>query len=409
MAVEIRPVAEEERPRAQFILSYAFTGDRSDDMHERMSYLRQFGQQYGLYEDAEMIACLHVFALRMYVQGASIPLGGISGVACLPEHRRKGYVGQLLRHALERMREDGQPLSALHTPHPSLYRRYGWMFASDAVLYKFRPKEIAPLRPSPPKGKARRVTEEEWPALAEVYRRFAAPRNGYMDRDERWWREAMFRRVYDDKRELQDIATWSDEKDEPRGYIVYRTFNESAPITESGGRLHVEELVALDADAHDGLLRYILSHDLAREITMWAPQDSPIPLTVDEPWNLKREQFYGFMLRIVDIEAAMAQRPPALDAPEGAFTVAISDTAAPWNQGTWRIECAGGKLSAAKTTGVAGLSTDAAAFASMYNGYLRPSEAVRVGLAEGNGAAESVALADRILCVDYAPYPGVTF
>ncbi|MEX0800768.1 MAG: GNAT family N-acetyltransferase [Dehalococcoidia bacterium] len=408
MAVEIRPVSEEERPRAQVILSYAFTGDRSDDMHERTGYLDQFGQAYGLYEDGEMVACLTVFRLRMFLQGASLPLGGVVGVACLPEHRRKGYVGQLLRYALERMREDGQPLSALHTPHPSLYRRYGWMFASDAVLHKFRPKEIAPISAARPKGSAQRLTEEDWPAVAELYKRFAAPRNGYLDRDEGWWREAFFRRIYDEKRVPNDVAMWSGEDGEPRGYIVYRTFNENAPIGESGGRVHVEEFVALDGDAHEGLLRYLLSHDLAREITMWAPGNSPLTLTVDEPWNVKREQFYGFMLRIVDIEAAMGQRPPSADAPEGAFTVAISDAAAPWNQGTWRIECAGGKLSAAKTTGAAGLSTDAAAFAAMYNGYLRPSEAVRSGLAQGEGA-EAVALADRILGVDHPPYPSELF
>ncbi len=108
------------------------------------------------------------------------------------------------------------------------------------------------------------------------------------------------------------------------------------------------------------------------------------------------------MLRVVDIEKAVAARPGAPGAPDGAFTVAISDAAAPWNQGTWRIECSGGKLSALKADGAADLSMDAATFAALYDGFMRASDAVRSGLAE---AAEQNAalLADRIFASEYPP------
>ena len=68
------------------------------------------------------------------------------------------------------------------------------------------------------------------------------------------------------------------------------------------------------------------------------------------------EHWHGFMLRIVDVEQAIAARPPATDAPEGAFTVHIADPAAPWNQGVGRIEHSGGRLSAARAEGPRGLS-----------------------------------------------------
>ncbi len=411
MAIEIRPISEEELERAHFLLAYAFTGDRSEQ--GRMRHVESMGTAFALHDDGEMAACLRIFPLRMFMHGASIPLGGVCGVASLPEHRRKGYAGQLLRHALAAMREEGQPLSALHTPHPSLYRRYGWMFASSAVRYSFNPKEIALVNQGLPEGGAYRITEEQWPTIADLYRRFAAPRNGYLDRDERWWKEGIFRGIYDEKRHLNDIAVWADGDGQPRGYLVYRSTSDQQPGGLPRGRTDAEELVALDASAYVGLLRYLLAHDLADQVGMWGPADEPFSLAIDEPWRVKREHFFGFMLRIVDVEKAFAARPPAADAPEGAFTVHITDAAAPWNQGTWRIECSGpagrgGRLSAAKAKGTADLSTDAAVFAAMYNGFLRPTEAVRSGLAEA-GDSDAAALADRILAADYPPYPSDAF
>ena len=408
MAIAIRPVTEDDAERAHFILAYSFTADRSDEGRARMQHVESMGPLYALYDDGEMAACLRILPLRMFIHGASIPLGGVAGVACLPEHRRKGYVGQLLRHALTRMREQDQPLSALYTPHPSLYRRYGWMIASSQLSHSIKPKEIALATPARPTGHAYRVTEEEWPTIADLYRRFASQRNGYLDRDERWWKEALFRRLYDEKRRLNDVAVWSNGEGQPRGYLSYHSTSVRPPDGPPADKLTVEEFVALDSDAYTGLLRYLLAHDLADQITWWSPIDDPLTVAIDEPGRVKREHHYGFMLRIVDMEKAVAARPPAIDAPEGAFTVHVADPSAPWNRGVWRIECSGparrgGRLTATRADGTADLSTDAGTYAAMYNGYLRPSEAARSGLAEVDDP-RATALADRILAADYPPH-----
>ena len=390
VSLEIRPVPPDELDRFHFLVSYAFSSDRAPEAREPMRHVEAMGRDYALYEDSEMVACLRLYSMRMFLHGASIPLSGVSHVACLPEHRRKGYVGRLLRHALGVMREEGQPLSSLWTPHPSLYRRYGWMLASGSYFYRFNPKEIAPTDATPAAGSSRRISEEEWPAISGVYSRFAAPRNGYLDRDELWWKETVFRRIYDEKRRPNDVAVWTDSGGEPCGYVVYHSERDQRPDGHDVTKLVVEELIALDGNAYKGLLRYLLSHDLAGEVALWARADEPLPLAVDEPGRIKMEHWHGFMLRVVDVEQAIAARPPATDAPEGAFTVHIADAAAPWNQGAWRIESAGGRLSATRADGAAGLSTDAAAFAAMYNGYLRPTEAVRSGLAQTSDPGDEI-------------------
>ncbi len=408
MAIDIRPVAEEDLGRAHFIMAYSFTSDRSHEARERLKHVEAMGPTIALYEDGQMAACLRILPLRMLIHGASIPLAGVSSVACLPEHRRKGYAGQLLQHALALMREQGQPLSSLWTPHPTLYRRYGWMIASSALRYSFDPKDIAPANPAPPEGSAYRVTEEDWPTVAGVYRRFAAPRNGYLDRDEQWWKEAFFRRLYDEKRRPNDVAVWADGKGQPRGYLAYFSAREHRLAGPPSDSLALQEFVALDSAAYLGLLRYLLAHDLAEEIAWFGPIDEPFIAAIDEPGRVKRAHHYGFMLRIVDLEKAIAARPPSAETLEGSFTVHIADPSAPWNRDLWRIGCSDGRLAASKADGTPDLSTDAAAFAAMYNGFLRPSEAARSGLAEVSDP-KAAALADRILAADYPPYSSEFF
>ena len=63
---------------------------------------------------------------------------------------------------------------------------------------------------------------------------------------------------------------------------------------------------------------------------------------------------------------------------------------------------------ATKADGTPDLSTDAAAFAAMYNGFLRPSEAARSGLVEISDP-KAAALADHILATDYPPYSSEFF
>ena len=118
---------------------------------------------------------------------------------------------------------------------------------------------------------------------------------------------------------------------------------------------------------------------------------------------MKREYIDDMMLRVVDVEQAIAARPAARGAPDGAFTVEIADAAAPWNQGAWRIECSGGRLSARRHAGPGDISTDASTFAAMYDGFLRATDAGRCGLADVNDA-QAAELADRVLASDYPPF-----
>jgi hypothetical protein len=152
-----------------------------------------------------------------------------------------------------------------------------------------------------------RITEEEQPVVEELYRRYCERRTGSHVRSDRWWKEAFFRRIYDTDRKISDVAVWHSEDGEAGGYACYQSARDPGPAGTS--KLWVREFVALSGDAYQGLLRYILSHDLADEIMWYGPVEDPLAYAVDDSLPLKREYVDDLMLRVVDIEKAVAARP----------------------------------------------------------------------------------------------------
>lgn len=402
MTTQIREATPEDLDDVHFVAAYSFAGDRSAEGRKGLRHIEKMKMPTVLLQDGQIIASLRVYDLVQRINGAQIPMGGVSSVSCLPEHRRKGHVGKLLRQSLSDMRDKKQPLSALYTPHPTLYRRFGWMLAATSTKYTWHPKYVTTRDDRPANGHAVRLTTEDWPTLETVYNRFADGRTGYLVRSERWWREGVFHRIYDFERKPNDVAMWVDPTDGPAGYAVYRV-ERNRTATEMNDTVLVQEFIAHTRDAYNGLLRYLNSHDLIHEITWYGPIDDPLPLAFDDSERVKRAVQDEFMLRVVDVPQAVGVRPPALGAPEGAFTVHITDASAPWNQGTWRLESSDGVLHANKGKGAADISTDAATFAAIYDGFLRTTDAVRSGLADCSEPS-AAALADRIMASDYPPF-----
>jgi predicted acetyltransferase len=334
----------------------------------------------------------------MAVNGGSQAFAGVASVACLPEHRRKGYVGRLLTYTLEMTRREGQVLSGLYTPHFALYRRYGWMQATRVLRYSFRPKEIALAVPGQPRGEAVRVSHDEWAGLDAPYRAFIARRNGCLHRSEEWWRQGVLREFFDQRQNELDVVAWVN-NDEWQGYAVY----EMKGWPEGGPRLRVRDFVALDSDAYVGLVRYLLQHDLVRQFEWWAPLDDPFLSLLNDPEPVQATYGAGLLLRVVDVAGAFAARPCLPSASGQSLTLELTDEAAPWNAGCWRLEAEDGQTRAQKWEGLADLGLDVSVLAALYNGFLTPSEAARGGLVKVHSEA-ALSAADRVFGVVCPPF-----
>ena len=408
MALEIRPIRSEELEEFIFANLYAFNQDRRPEaLQEAVVNARsrlQFELPLAAFVDGRLAAGLRVIPLMMRINGALIPMAGVAGVACLPEYRRRGYVGALLQRALMEMHERGEQLSALYTPHIALYRRFGWAISARNLRYSFAPKDVKTTIPPPTTGRFRRVTVDEWPALNELYEQYASDRNCLIFRPEDWWR----RRVFGWEHEIADAAVWEDGEGRPRGYVVYYTRVAQPPDRPwPQSRLWVRELVTQDAEAYVALVNYLLSHDIHDRIEWSVSADEPILSLLDDPHRVHIEAWSSLMLRIVDVAAALRMRGCLPQTEERRFTLAVRDKVLPWNDGTWRVEATGESLSLEPHDGPADLSLDANVLAPVFNGHLSIREAARAGLVEVSddaaldAAAAVFSVSRPPFCLDY--------
>lgn len=403
MSLEIRPaLTDAEWRRHAFISAYSFNGDRSEARADlRDEYLLR-DWSLAAYEDGTMVAGLMMIPFEQYINGASIPLGGVAGVSCLPEKRRQGYVGELLRASLQRMRDDGQFLSALYTPHYSLYRRFGWEIASRTISYSFAPKVARPRR-AVPAGSWRRLGADAWRDFDAIYTRHYASRNGAMRRSKLRWRTSI---LTGHPSHPHDAAIWSDATGEDRAYVVYSSRNYASPSSPWEELvLRVHDWVALDPDAYAAVLYYLLSHDLSNRIVMLAGEDEPFAAAFEEPSHIGDPPgaWFATMLRIVDVPRALEARPALPQADDKSITIALEDEAAPWNAGTWRIACSGGRIRVERSAGAPDLEMEVTALGPLFNGFTKPADAVRAGTVRAHNV-EAVAAATDIFSVTHAPY-----
>jgi predicted acetyltransferase len=401
LAIEIRQITEDELEQAAFIAAYSFNSAERHNLASRVERERRYfsmGQTLAAYDDGEMTAYVRVVPLAMRINGRGLSFGGVGPVVSLPQHRRKGHVGALLRRALVEMRERGQVWSGLHTPHPTLYRRYGWEIASIRRVYRFPPKDISLMAQPGERGRARLLKPDGWQQADRVYRRHSATRNGPLHRVELWWRDVVFQQV--SQPQPADVALWEDGAGEPQGYVVYQ---QPPGRDDEPGSMPVRELVALTTDAYLNLILFLLRHDLKREIALSTPPDDPFLSVIEDPMKVTVTDEWDVMLRICDVEAALRQRPPADRERSAAFTLQVSDGSAPWNDGTWRIELAGGETSVERTDAEAGLSISAATLGPVFNGFLSPRAAVFAGLARA-ASDEALEAAETFFATTHQPF-----
>ena len=85
--------------------------------------------------------------------GATVAAAGVSFVAVLPSHRRRGIMSALIRHLLADAIARDEPLAVLWAAEPEIYGRFGYGCASRQLNLSIRSGD-ARLVPPPLSGRA---------------------------------------------------------------------------------------------------------------------------------------------------------------------------------------------------------------------------------------------------------------
>jgi predicted acetyltransferase len=366
--------------------------------------LRQFyppDWTVGCFIDGKLVADTRTIPMVRRFHGTTTAFGAVGPVTCAAPYRRRGLVGKLLVLAMERMRERGQWLSGLHTPHDGLYQRFGWERAEAKKRYSVGPKDVT-LRIKGARGTTEPATPEDWGRLDRIFRTKTHDSNGAFARSQVWWQHAVLKDWDSGKRVDSDAVVWVDEQGNDQGYAVYANRAIGADFGWSRQAIWIRDFAALTPDAYLGLWRHMFTHDLADKIEVEMHPDDRFRELCDNPHKVESKVSYGAMLRIVDVEKALAQRP-YVGHGSGGFTARINDPHLAWNDGTWRIETANGHLHAERTDAKADVEMSVNTLAPIYSGFIKPEVAATTGFVQVN-RPEAIAEMTQLFAVRDAPY-----
>lgn len=355
--VEVRTVTEDEVPDVQLLVDAAFGGDPDTDEMVTWRPLVEADRTIGAYDAGLLVGSAGAFTFDMTVPGGPVPAAGVTGVGVLSTHRRQGVLRALMDHQLGEIRDRGaESFASLWASEATIYPRFGYGVASRRWTVTVEGHDPV-LLGAAPQGRCRLVDGEAAKAACPaMYDAVRPGRPGMISRSPTRWSVR-----------LRDLTAHRGgagarkhvlyERDgEPRGYAVFRTkphFADSRPA----GEVQVVELIALDADAHGGLWRYLLGIDLMRSVT-WdtAPGDEPLLQRLRDPRIAKVAVKDGLYVRVLDTARALAERSYATPV---RAAIEVVDDRGGWAAGRWLLDASTGGATCVATTESADLTLGA--------------------------------------------------
>lgn len=344
-----RPVGEDELGAFLAVDQHASHGTPMSG-RARANFLArlELGRTLAAFDGDTIVGGTGAFSFQMRVPGAMAAVAGVSLVAVLPSHRRRGILSALMRRQLAEVSERGEAVAVLFASESGIYGRYGYGCASWHAAYRLQRGEGMLARGAPADPGLRLRIAEPLAAraeLARVYDRALAERPGLYARTEPWW-DRLLTDLHSEDESARPIRCILAEDDSgPRAYAVFTSTerrDEDAGLPR--GVLEVSEALATDPAATAALWGNLLSRDLVSEFhARMRPVDDPLLYLLADPRRVRSVVSDGLWVRLVDVGQALAQRRYANPVD---VVIEIADELCPPNAGRWRLAAQAGSASA---------------------------------------------------------------
>ncbi|MDP8911074.1 MAG: GNAT family N-acetyltransferase, partial [Actinomycetota bacterium] len=121
MAIEIRTPAEDELRAAMKAGAAGFGEELRDDDYERERQSIDPGRFLCAYDDGRPVGTAAAYTFELTIPGGAVPAAGVTWVAVLPSHRRRGVLTQFMRHQLDDVHARGEPVAILWASEGPIY------------------------------------------------------------------------------------------------------------------------------------------------------------------------------------------------------------------------------------------------------------------------------------------------
>ncbi|MEW9517509.1 GNAT family N-acetyltransferase [Streptomyces tubercidicus] len=358
--------------------------------------------------DGRPVGTTGAYSFELTLPGDTVvPAAGVTAVGVLPSHRRQGVLSAMMRHQLTELRARGEFLSVLLASEAMIYRRFGYgpaTYTQRLTVPRHRAALTLPRASGsadnpatgsdtgPDTGSIELLRRAECgDILEEIYDRYRRAQPGALSRPHRWWAQGAGQPPLSPAPRY--IAVHRDANGLPDGYASY-SLGEHETLT-------VDETVTTDDAVFTALARFVLGHDLVRQVVFkHVPPDHPLR------WQLAdfragevSDDTDWLWVRLLDVPRALTARGWFMD---GELVLDVDD---PFlgEHGRYLLTVRDGKAECLPTDREPDLSLDVSDLGSVYLGGTAPSTLIRAGhlRAHHPGAAP---LADALFRADRSPH-----
>jgi predicted acetyltransferase len=373
MTADIRTPPEEDRHQVVELLRASLNFPR--DWVEARGPTMPLEDYRCAYRGDRIVAVAAGYRFRQWFGGCDLPMSGIYAVATLPEHRGRGSASAAVLQILREAREEGMSVSSLYPavvrPYRTLGYELGGTFSEHRLSLDAIPADLGGDLPTV----ELLDPDRDLAGLKACYREWIRHGNGPLEpTDDHWWTRRILRPFGE---AISRSVAVRGHDGSIEGFAAFRYTD------AEGGHLDVDfglECLAF-ATTTDRATRALLAYFRSfRGVGLWVqwcgPSEDPLSVVVPEQ-NIATPFRYRWMLRLLDVRNALAQRGyPPIDAE---VVVAIDDPRFPENAGPWRLIVRSGEASVEPAPSAHVRPLTIGILSSMFSGYLRVHDAVRMG------------------------------
>lgn len=322
-----------------------------------------FGSMWGCFtEQGTLVSGLEDTQFDMRYDGHTVKMGGIGGVASLPEGRMQGGIRAIFEKVFAENRQNGVLFSTLYAFSHPYYRQFGYEICYEGRQVRFPLRSLKAYKQAV--GAVRmHVPGEDASAFAPVYQAFASRYNLAVVRGAQAWKRMLRGDPY--KAEAYRYILSSHGKDV--AYCMFRLDEKSKPGTRI---LSLFDYAFDGRDALWALLGFLYKLSAQYELVqLEVPGGLEMAALLDEAYELEHARTTRVMARVLDVKEALT----LMWHPQGSgqYTLYVEDAFLPENTGAYVVRFEGGQAEVMRTDATEGdLALSVQALAQLCLGYL---------------------------------------